>query len=120
MEPLPLLPNVHLDFNTTYDTSKYDTISNLVNRIETCKSCPELNSLNMCKQCGCFMPLKVRIKSAECPLKKWNRIEGIIPETREQLKKIELDNIKNKLNSNTISTAEKEIYHEIFKRIDAG
>lgn len=40
-------------------------------RISICKSCPELNRLNMCKQCGCFMPAKVRLKQSVCPLGKW-------------------------------------------------
>jgi len=42
-------------------------------RIETCKACPELNALNFCRQCGCFMPAKVRIKSVSCPIGKWGR-----------------------------------------------
>jgi len=109
-----------VNVNTTYDTSDYDTTSALAKRIEICKSCPELNSLNFCKQCGCYMPLKVRIKSSECPLKKWNRLEITIPETKDDLKNLELNDLKNKMNSDNVSTTDKEIYNEIFKRINAG
>lgn len=40
-------------------------------RLSICKTCPELGALNRCSQCGCFMNIKVRIYSAECPLGKW-------------------------------------------------
>ena len=25
----------------------------------------------VCKQCGCFMPVKTRLRSSNCPLQKW-------------------------------------------------
>lgn len=40
-------------------------------RYDICLECPELTKLRFCSQCGCFMPLKVRIDKVECPLKKW-------------------------------------------------
>jgi hypothetical protein len=41
-------------------------------RYEVCLACPELIDLTkQCKQCGCFMPGKVKLKQAECPIKKW-------------------------------------------------
>ena len=40
-------------------------------RWDICQTCPELTNANRCKQCGCFMKLKVRIKGAKCPLNKW-------------------------------------------------
>ena len=41
-------------------------------RMSICSSCPELiNATKQCKQCGCFMSLKVRLKDAVCPLGKW-------------------------------------------------
>lgn len=46
----------------------------LAKRIEICKSCDQLNSLNFCKQCGCFMPAKVRIRAVSCPLGKWSAL----------------------------------------------
>lgn len=47
-----------------------DEIAN--NRLEICKSCPELIKLTIqCKKCGCFMHLKTKLEKAECPLGKW-------------------------------------------------
>ena len=40
-------------------------------RIAICKSCPELTVIKTCKKCACFMPAKVRIISASCPMLKW-------------------------------------------------
>jgi len=42
-------------------------------RIEACKKCPNLSKLRFCTQCGCFMPAKVRIMSAECPIRIWGK-----------------------------------------------
>lgn len=41
-------------------------------RYKICKSCDQLNKIKFCKQCGCFMPLKVKIAVVECPLNKWS------------------------------------------------
>jgi len=41
------------------------------NRMNICRSCPRLNSLNFCMECSCFMPFKTRMDSAKCPLEKW-------------------------------------------------
>lgn len=43
-------------------------------RIATCRACPELNKLNICRQCGCFMPAKVRLPETFCPLLKWDKM----------------------------------------------
>lgn len=41
-------------------------------RFSLCADCPELIKLtSQCKQCGCFMKVKVKIKNATCPLGKW-------------------------------------------------
>ncbi len=41
-------------------------------RYEICQQCPELiDSTKQCKQCGCFMTLKTKLKNATCPLDKW-------------------------------------------------
>lgn len=58
--------------NQTTDVDQHR--AQLAIRIETCKTCPELNRLGMCRQCGCFMPAKTRIKSASCPIGKWHPI----------------------------------------------
>jgi hypothetical protein len=39
-------------------------------RMEICNGC-EFLKLKFCKQCGCFMPAKTKLKDAECPIKKW-------------------------------------------------
>ena len=41
-------------------------------RISICKSCDFFNhTLRICKECHCFMPAKVLIKSSSCPKNKW-------------------------------------------------
>ncbi len=40
-------------------------------RYKICQSCDQLNSLNVCKQCGCYMPLKTRLPWTHCPVNKW-------------------------------------------------
>jgi len=41
-------------------------------RLEICESCDKLiSTTKQCKECGCIMPLKVRLASAKCPLSKW-------------------------------------------------
>ena len=41
-------------------------------RYDICDWCPEFISLSkQCKQCGCFMNLKVKLQEAVCPLGKW-------------------------------------------------
>lgn len=41
-------------------------------RFNICKSCEYLTAVtNQCKQCGCFMNLKVKLAEAKCPLGKW-------------------------------------------------
>ena len=45
---------------------------NFKQRMQICKSCDKLTILNVCSQCGCFMPIKTRLKSSYCPIGKWN------------------------------------------------
>lgn len=41
-------------------------------RLEICEVCPSLLKLtHQCKECGCFMKLKVKLATATCPLSKW-------------------------------------------------
>ena len=47
-------------------------------RMEMCKSCDKLTPINICSECLCFMPIKTRLRSSECPLKKWVSI-GVDP-----------------------------------------
>lgn len=43
-------------------------------RIDKCKGCAHLSVLHVCKQCGCFMPAKVRMQSARCPIGMWESV----------------------------------------------
>jgi len=41
-------------------------------RLSLCTACPEFfKSTKQCKKCGCFMPLKAKLKEAKCPIGKW-------------------------------------------------
>jgi hypothetical protein len=41
-------------------------------RYAECLTCDRFRRLSrQCKECGCFMLVKVRVKSASCPLGKW-------------------------------------------------
>lgn len=41
-------------------------------RYEICKACDWFRSvIRQCKKCGCIMPLKVKLASATCPMRKW-------------------------------------------------
>ena len=43
-----------------------------IERMTICRSCDRLRKdLPLCKECGCFMPLKTSLKNAVCPLGKW-------------------------------------------------
>lgn len=49
------------------------TVRNLVaERISVCRQCPYLQGrLNRCAVCGCFVLIKARIQSAQCPIGRW-------------------------------------------------
>jgi len=44
-------------------------------REELCKSCPS-NLMGLCRKCGCFIVVKVRLASEECPAKKWEIVNA--------------------------------------------
>ena len=45
-------------------------------RLLTCNDCEHLNHIkSSCKLCGCHMPTKARWATADCPSKKWPKIE---------------------------------------------
>lgn len=52
------------------DSPKVDTTERMV-RFATCVGCPEFLPTQQCRKCGCFMPAKVQLKHATCPLGKW-------------------------------------------------
>ena len=42
-------------------------------RYAICLECDQISKIRRCNQCKCFMPFKVRLSEAECPLGKWNK-----------------------------------------------
>jgi hypothetical protein len=41
-------------------------------RMAICEECPSLLRItSQCKECGCFMKMKTKLKTAVCPLGKW-------------------------------------------------
>ena len=45
-------------------------------RFNICLNCPKLTKpLLQCSECGCFMKVKTKISSQECPLGKWNKYD---------------------------------------------
>jgi hypothetical protein len=45
-------------------------------RYKICLSCEKfLKRTKICKECFCFVPLKIFFKGASCPMSKWNSIE---------------------------------------------
>ena len=48
----------------------------VVDRLATCNECPRLiKAVQVCKECGCFMPAKVWLLDSWCPLQKWGQEE---------------------------------------------
>jgi hypothetical protein len=45
-------------------------------RLDLCLSCEFLlKATKQCKKCACFMPMKVQLGSAKCPVGKWDKYE---------------------------------------------
>jgi hypothetical protein len=43
-----------------------------IDRYAICLECDRFfKATKQCKECGCIMPLKVKLKNAECPIGKW-------------------------------------------------
>jgi len=43
-------------------------------RFNVCLACPRFfKPTGQCKECGCFMRIKTRLKFAECPIGKWGK-----------------------------------------------
>ena len=41
-------------------------------RYDICLSCDKfINLTKQCRECGCIMPVKVKLQNAQCPLEKW-------------------------------------------------
>jgi len=62
------------------------THAEMQRRYDICKGCPMFVGLTkQCRECGCFMGMKVKIDKARCPLGHWEPYEG-------EPEEIELDN----------------------------
>jgi hypothetical protein len=45
-------------------------------RLKTCQGCDRYIKLtHQCKECGCIMNAKVKLKDATCPLSKWPYVD---------------------------------------------
>lgn len=55
--------NLDLDFEPSSMSKK---------RIQMCKTCDRFQpTFNICLECGCYMPLKTKLKAMSCPIGKW-------------------------------------------------
>ncbi len=43
-------------------------------RAKICSECA-LSKMSFCKQCGCYIPAKIRSMTEKCPINKWERWE---------------------------------------------
>ena len=62
--------------DTVGDMSKGRNVfcpNNIVSeRMSICNGCPDfVTNSSQCKQCGCFMSAKTRLKKSSCPIGKW-------------------------------------------------
>lgn len=58
------------------DKRKYTTEEISKERLAICETCPRLfKATKTCKECGCFMTAKTKLKNAVCPLGKWGAVE---------------------------------------------
>lgn len=57
--------------NLDYQAERTIDEINRNDRMNICKGCDKLSTLNFCAVCGCFMPIKVWISTSSCPEKKW-------------------------------------------------
>jgi len=53
----------------------FTTVQIAQERYQICKACPQLSAIKICKNCGCIVPAKVKLRHAECPELKWRAIE---------------------------------------------
>jgi len=60
---------------TLFDSSQPRTSpEDAEKRLQTCFGCENfLKVTRQCKKCWCFMPAKVTLADAECPIDKWSK-----------------------------------------------
>ena len=52
--------------------NNYTTKEIFDNRMSICNDCDRLIKItSQCRECGCFMKMKTRLKNAHCPIGKW-------------------------------------------------
>jgi len=55
-------------------SSMFSTERTIAHRLAVCENCPHSahkSVFHLCTQCGCIIPLKVRLRGSECPLQLW-------------------------------------------------
>ncbi len=43
----------------------------IAERLDTCVKCPSLTDVSVCRECGCYMPVKVLFRGVTCPKGRW-------------------------------------------------
>lgn len=51
--------------------SFFSSKKELNNRLEICKTCNHYSKAKVCMKCGCYIPVKSRIRRFSCPMEKW-------------------------------------------------
>ncbi len=68
-------PNYYSIFSVIKDYIKGDIVhidrEGEKHRLDICNNCERLSFINSCKECGCFVKLKVKYYNSSCPLNKW-------------------------------------------------
>ena len=57
-------------FDFFKDSTEYVDEELKMERLSICESC-DFYKMKICQKCGCFMPLKTKLKHANCPIYKW-------------------------------------------------
>jgi len=53
-----------------------------IERMKVCLGCEHFfKPTKQCKKCGCFMPIKVRLRTQKCPVGKWGEELDSNPES---------------------------------------
>ena len=55
------------------EEAEVEKLSFAKTRYAICLECDQITKMRRCSQCKCFMPFKVRLSGAECPLSKWGK-----------------------------------------------
>jgi hypothetical protein len=69
-----ILKNTHEDIldTTVPDGESFFTTKEIQEqRYEICNGCEHFTALKTCRECGCIMPLKIKLTNVSCPIGKW-------------------------------------------------